>query len=549
MAFTVTHNFITLYDMESLTGWTGPASLVLNTDINRQGSACIGWLADTANTPVWGPAFTARDLSSTGGTRAILFWVNVLDYYDLDYGYAGGIQLLLEDSAGNQAYWYVGGKPSEPLQSRKYYGGWSMTGVSTGQAPNGYYTGTSIDLTQIVRIGFIVKKTAVSTSLTQDAFVDWCFLDSDLDGGLLGATVYGLNNTDGDALIELHDALEAADIGYIDRRGDGFIQLGPINIGTTDGVNPTRFISRGKSLVARTAGVLYAFPRLRLYGAAGSETTVEFGELVGVSPDVRGINGGFISAASPYGFNIGSNVTCNWYGLSFVNLNGWGDSNLNRTTFSMRDCSVNIVGSFLNGNDPVLENCIFYDGTEASFGAIRYNSTFGNLKNCEFINCQGALGFQVAGTYTLDNIKFTGNTYDIVNRSGGDVILQCINGSNPDPAKVNNTAGGSVTIINSVQITIRVIDLDNNNAPVPLAQTSIYDSSKTELLNTDTDSSGLATTTYNYQGSDVSVIVKVRKSSPGDVRYKNFSTNATITSTGLDLTVGMRRDTTVDPNI
>ena len=554
MPFTVTHNFITLYDMESLTGWTGPASLTLNTDINRQGTACIGWLADTAATPVWGPAFAARDLSSpVGDTRVIWTWFNVIDYYDLDWGYNGGIQLLMEDSVGNQAYWYISGHPNSPNDNRRYSGGWSQIGLDTTNAPAGYLVGTSIDMTQIVRLGFAVRKTSASTSLAQDSFIDWCFLDSTIEGGQIGPTIYGLNDVDGQALQEAADALQAADIGILKRYGKGYILSSRLNIGTTDGVNPTRFIARGESLACRREGAIWALQGIIVTGALGSETVFELGETIGTYPDDKGINGGFTSGPeSPMAFNVfNSYVSGGVYGTAMSMLSGWGASNPNNANFVFLNSQLNILGSFFNSQLPRIENCVIYGGDQASFGAIRYNTTASdiNLKNTDFVNNQGALGFDSAGSYTLDNVRFFNNTYDIVNRSGGNITINAINGSNPDPLKVNNVSGGSVTIINSVPVTVRVIDLDNGNAPVPLAQASIYDLSRTELLNADTDSAGLATTTYNYQGADVSVVVKVRKSSPGDVRYENFSTNATITSTGLDITVGLRRDTKVDPNL
>lgn len=507
MAFTVTHNFITLYDMESLTGWTGPSSLVLNTDINRQGSACIGWLADTAGTPVWGPSFTARNLSSSGGTRVVWAWFNVLDYFDLDWGYNGGIRILMEDSAGNQAYWYIGGRPDSPNDNRRYHGGWQQIGIGTSNAPNGYLTGTSIDLTQIVRIGFAVKKTAASTSLSQDAFVDWCFLDSDLDGGLLGPTIYGSNNTDGEALQEAADALEAADIGVLKRFGSGYILTARLNVGVTDGLNQTRFISRGGSVACRSSGPMWALQGIVCRGAAGSETVFELGEIVGTAPDDKGLNGGFMTGpGSPMTLSFGSSVSGGLYGASMALINGWGDSNLNNANVTYLNSQLNILGSFLNNQFPRIENCVIYGGDDPNFGAIRFGTTSSiNIKNTDFINNQGAIGITAAGTYTFDAIRFSNNTYDIVNRSGGAVTIYATNGSNPDPAKVNNVSGGSVTIINSVTVSVTCYEAANPGTVIQGARVLLKAGSGGPLpyqvaVSISNDGAGTATVTHNSHG-------------------------------------------------
>ena len=517
MAFTVTHNFITIYDMESLTGWTGPASLTLNTDINRQGTACIGWLADTVDSVVWGPAFTARDLSSTGGTRIVWAWVNVLDYLDLEWGYSNGIIMCMEDSLGNQAYWQVGGRPNTPNDNRRYSGGWKQVGVATNVAPNGYFVGTSIDLTQVVRIGFSVRKQSVSTSLSQDVFIDWCYLDSEPDTGVLGPIIYGPNNTDGNALQEAADVLEAADIGILRRYGNGYILTSRLNIGVADGVNTTRFVSTGKSLAGRTEGAMWAIPSIVCNGALGSETVFILGQTIGTPPDDKGLNGGYlIGPGTPMVFNLGNQyVSGGLYGVTFLQLYGWGGSNLNNANFEYLNCVLNINGSFLNSQFPRIESCTIFNGDNSTAGSIRFGLTSDiNIKNCDFINNQGALGIGEAGTYTFDGLRFYNNVYDIVNYSGGDVIVQCINGSNPDPLKVNNVNGGSVTIITLVTVSITCYDAESTSTPIQGASVLLKAASGGPLpyknpVTITNDGAGTATVTetnHPYSTGDYAVI-------------------------------------------
>jgi len=531
MAFTVTQNFITLYDMESLTGWVGPASLALNTDINRQGTACIGWQADTTGTVVWGPTFaTARDLSSVGGIREIWFWVYVLDYLDLQTASNGGIQLWMEDALGNQGWWNVGGHPFTTVNDdMKYKGGWLQTGVRTNAGFIGNTTGVNPDLTQITRIGFAVTKTSVS-SLPQDVFIDWCYLDSDIDTPQLGPVVYGPNNTDGEGLSELVEALQAADIGYMEEAGQTIIIRGRVNIGTQDGLNPTRLVSYRRALQSRPAGYL-GYPSIICRGALGSETYIQFGEIVGTAPDVRGLDGAYVSGAAswiPFVFNVGDpQVSGGWYGVNGIYLTAWDGGSYNNPNFELRDCRINPINPIYIGNIGAVENCVFYNGNDANFGCIvdEAGNLSNVLKNCEFINNAGALGIEVGGTYTLDNVKFSGNTYDIVNRLGNNITLNCINGSNPDPAKINNVAGGSVTINNVVNVTVHAYEVaygaGGGTSPVPGATVLLTADAGGPLpfeaaVTISNDGAGTATVTHNAHGFSTGDYVVIKGSNEAE---------------------------------
>lgn len=104
---------------------------------------------------------------------------------------------------------------------------------------------------------------------------------------------------------------------------------------------------------------------------------------------------------------------------------------------------------------------------------------------------------------------------------------------------VDDAAGITVTVVvQPVTLTITVKDR-LTLAVIQGAQTSIYlkDSPFTELMNEDTNASGIAT--ESYAGSTpVDVVRKVRKSEDTDnPRYKANSSIETITSDGLNVTV------------
>lgn len=100
-----------------------------------------------------------------------------------------------------------------------------------------------------------------------------------------------------------------------------------------------------------------------------------------------------------------------------------------------------------------------------------------------------------------------------------------------------------VSIVTAVNLTITVKDEDG--VPIENAQTAIYtnDSNRTELMNEDTNVSGIATEVY-ASTLPQSVEVRVRRTSPGGYRYIPFSQIATITTDGLTLEVRLR----IDPN-
>lgn len=115
--------------------------------------------------------------------------------------------------------------------------------------------------------------------------------------------------------------------------------------------------------------------------------------------------------------------------------------------------------------------------------------------------------------------------------------------SNPAENEFEHTGAtaGEVRVSNTVNLTITVQDAAKNL--IENAQTSIYLAASpfTELMNEDTNASGVATESYNYAG-DTEVIVKVRKSDDlDDPRYQGFSDVQTIRSGGLAQTVTLKK--------
>ena len=138
--------------------------------------------------------------------------------------------------------------------------------------------------------------------------------------------------------------------------------------------------------------------------------------------------------------------------------------------------------------------------------------------------------------------SWSSQTYDcrfFVNKDGY-IKINATN-SNPSTYRMQLQPMGAVNIVNSVNLTITV--KDESGTVIQNAQTSIYtdDSNRTELMNEDTNASGIAQESYNYTG-DQAIEVRVRKAS-GGTNYVNFSARGTIESGGFTLLVTLKEDT------
>lgn len=153
-------------------------------------------------------------------------------------------------------------------------------------------------------------------------------------------------------------------------------------------------------------------------------------------------------------------------------------------------------------------------------------------------------------TMTLTDCIFTGyhQTTDNVNdstfhikRTTGTVTIN-ISGTGTAAADLTaRTDGATVVIVGSVNLKVTVKDV--LGVAIQNAQTAIFDSSDTQLMNEDTTAGGIAE--EGYAGSTPEdVTVRVRKGSTGATKYLPVASPQTITSSGLDVTITLIEDTT-----
>jgi hypothetical protein len=145
--------------------------------------------------------------------------------------------------------------------------------------------------------------------------------------------------------------------------------------------------------------------------------------------------------------------------------------------------------------------------------------------------------YSISPAQAYTDITFTGAGTHVNNTATGSdgLFISKAGTSNP------STSTGNVVFIGSVTVTITVYD--ESSTVISAARVGVYlTSDRTEVLNADTNGSGVATT--NYTGTTPAAVeIRARKASSADSpKYKNFSSLQTIGASGLDFAVTMLED-------
>lgn len=181
----------------------------------------------------------------------------------------------------------------------------------------------------------------------------------------------------------------------------------------------------------------------------------------------------------------------------------------------------------------------------------------GNLDDCTFVKHSSTahhaieFGSSAPTTMTLTGIDFqnfnasNGNNDSALNftdGSGKNYTVNLVGCSGNISYKVAGTS--TVTLVTSVPVTVEVVD--EADAPIQNVQVAVYVGA-TEVLNTDTNASGIASGSYGGT-TPAAAIFRCRKSSTGATKYFAVSGPATIEAgTGMAVKVVLRVDTTAAP--
>lgn len=273
---------------------------------------------------------------------------------------------------------------------------------------------------------------------------------------------------------------------------------------------------------------------------ASYSTTFSDGVIVGTAAGRSGTsfigNSSMSASMDLYGGSNAASVTT-LYGTSLKTITGainaGNDADHKFLSVSMAGC-----GQFDPVGAPVIRNCTFAETADVD-ASLLWNENI-DIQDCNFIaNTLGAsieMPSAAGSPYDYDDLMFSGNTYDVLNSSGSAITITKSDASNPSTSE-----GSAVTFSGSVSITITVKDTDGT--VISGVQTAVYKTSdRTELMNEDTNASGIASEAYTG-ATPVEVEVRCRKGSSGATRYKSFSSVQTVaTSTGLALAVTLEED-------
>ena len=441
------------------------------TEGQREGTGFVGYDVDIEtlynfNTTVTIPA----DMSGNhyGG------WLQVTNAGDLDTKALGGIQLALRDGAGNESYWYVGGKDT-------YSGGWVYFVVDLDRTPDAN-NGADAVLTNALDLGVGFK--CLAKTLNDNCQMDLMHYGT---GGLIvtGTPDTGTYGTD-KAMQELFDLIDAADYGLLDKQVGVFVGKGPIQF--NDNVTGAcTFNDSGSTLVYADLPVSASFYKLSL-GSSTGITAIRFGTVVGSGDDRQGVNGGSIFEAGIVGWgidfatNLGGNASnrIKLYGVNYTAAKAGIslDDSVKTVAISLGvvNCGELDPGATNNGAEILNFAVIDPLGAVNNYGLKFPQTPSGgilshNIKKGSFITSgspttQFMLNFVDPSDYSvsLDAFKFFGDYSSVTLWHGinsglnADISINSLNGANPVGTEFSNTNGGTVTVISSFDYELTGLD-------------------------------------------------------------------------------------------
>jgi len=486
--------------------------------------------------------------SFSGASRHLHIYLRVL--YPIRNKSVGGVCLYLGD-ATNQGLWYATGLDQGYSGDYFHY----VLNIDATDGPNSNLnSGTEPSMTALVRIGVGGNISATKgEDFTTNHFFD-AIRRTDANGNN-GIRILG--GTTGDRLVLADIAVGDATLktGILRDQAGAIFCDGELHFGNA--ASTMYFEESLNTVIFSNLPVSSTYYGIYLNdGTTGitSLTTTDF-TWKGVSRaipfvfDASAITTGdeLVSLRTTYLFasTITFSAFCSSSNDSFIECVTIVPSGIALINSTFSNCDVATLTAI---NDAITGGTTNSHNTLINVPFITTNS-LSKISGHSFDNTGGvghAIEITTIGTYTFSANFFTGYGADasssaaIYNNSGGLVTINITNGG--DTPTIRNGTLASTTLNNSVTLTITV--LDSSGSPINLAQTAIYLSADdTQVMNVDTNASGIATISRNYV-SDESIYIRVRKSSTG-TRYLNSSSTGTITVAGLNVTVTLREDNIV----
>lgn len=496
-------NYQLINACESLTGWDGMVDALV-TDFFKQGSNCIGlelWAAGDSEHILTG----SWDLS---GTKHIHLWWMTTCLNELNTEALGGMQIGVSDGT-NTGYYYVCGKDTYP-------GGWYNPCVDLSRAVD---AGIKPVMTAITAISIKWNLTAAAKKV-QSCWIDHLYIGDGLIAYGTLASPFGFDD------ILAADENTANGWGIIRKIGGVYYLVGSLTFGDT-GAGDLDFEDISQVVVFEDRKVNASLYNFTVVGGTGTTKQFQLGDVSGG----RGISGCVVRSEGTAKYDIICTdpdvIGFKLYGCTFYDAK---DTQLppNSANREVVDCTFEKCGQVVPDTCKV-QYCNFISSDATVDAAILINDDPHYVTDCSFINCPDGVELDTVGdgTYEFNNLKFTGCTYDVNNKSGSALTVTKANGSDPSSY---NPGGSAVTFSASIQLTMTVKDAAGT--PVFEAFAYIDDNDLPEyMMNTLTDVNGVATTPY-VGGAIEDSRWRVRK-----YGYKNFKMLIDIGSVDISLPI------------
>jgi hypothetical protein len=394
-------------------------SPVLDTDYMIENTGCLSAKLAKSGTTLMTAVFISNatvDLTN----KSVFIWLLCLTPAILDTKAAGGIRLRIEDASANYGEVYVDG-------SDTYLGGWQCYCLNSNTAYN-VNSATKPNVAAIKKIGWTIKQTAAAnkTNFFWDAFRYGTGLTLTLGDTTTPGTLenfYTYDNASKLGVIRKYKGI------YLVQGGGGTTR--PLTIGST-GSAATYFYDSSGAVCVFLDNPAYTAPTGALGGVLYNNAA---------TPAVL---------ATPNGFKIVGNGSANteahFYSTVFKAESGRyryyitaSDTNITKFTFNgvgFQD-SDTITGQAYHA-DKVFTGCTFTRCNRVELGtglltscsfasapgrALLIDSASHHMSSCTFQNCGTAIEFSTATTYAISSCVFSGNTIDVLNTSGGSVVV------------------------------------------------------------------------------------------------------------------------------
>lgn len=522
-------------------GTPGPA---WDTGVYLQGSAATGVKVSNQKVFLWYNYITGLNFQPSGGNenQYLYVWVNCLVSGLIVNRAGGGLSICLGQDTSNYYEWYMEG-------SDTYAGGWIRLVLDPSNTPASTFAG-SPSLTSVDYIA-ITADARPNTLRFDNLMVDRIDVGTKI-------VAYGTSDNVWQDMIDADEGDSNNKYGIISTKNDIINVNGQVELGDTS-VSGSLLYEVDRIIVwenptyyngsAEASSVAPGFATLSIKGNTQNATRVEHGVIVGSGDTAKGRNGcTFISTEQPFRVDLDSLDVeyIKTYGCKFSGVDAGltMSSGINGLNHEFIGNTVDQSGQAELGRVKT-RGCIFSGVVASGIGdpgnsAVLWNENI-DIKNCSFIantdtsSDPHAIEHTIIGSYDYTDMIFSGNDYDIEFSSPVSGTLT-INATDSDPGtyEITGPLGGTVDIINTVSLDLKIVD--EAQANIQDAWCYIEDSSQVELMNEQSIADGTASASYNYGGEE-SAIVRVRK-----YGYKYYRANQTIRNNGLDLTITLVTD-------